>query len=89
MMVMVLIIGFLMNTWILETKERLLLIIIMFFSFSFIYLLYIVNIKRLHDMNISWWFSIIVAIFTPISTLFLLLIPWTDWDNRFWPKSTK
>ncbi len=51
-----------------------------------IYSIYIINIKRLHDIDTSWWWSIITVMFMPLSTLFLLLIPWTNWDNQYWPK---
>jgi uncharacterized membrane protein YhaH (DUF805 family) len=55
------------------------------FSLIIFYNLYIITIKRLHDINISWWMSILVMIFFPLSNIILSFIPWTKWDNRFWP----
>lgn len=56
------------------------------YVFLWIYSLYILTIKKLHDIDTSWWMSIIVNILAPLSTFVLLFIPWTKWDNRFWPK---
>lgn len=51
-----------------------------------IYSMFITNIKRIHDIGSSWWWSIMTVMSAPLSTLFFLIIPWTNWDNQYWPK---
>ncbi len=42
-----------------------------------------VIIKRLHDSNYSWWWSLLRPIM-----FFLVIFPkWTDWENKYWPKN--
>lgn len=69
-----------------EGSEFIWLFFIIIVWWSFLYSLYIINIKRLHDLNLSWWLSTITLMLAPFSTLFLLLIPWTNWDNKYWPQ---
>lgn len=59
------------------------------YTFIWIYAIYILTIKKLHDIDTSWWLSIIVNIFAPISTFILLFIPWTKWDNKYGPYKWK
>lgn len=45
-------------------------------------ILWLILIKRLHDMNFSGWWSLFFPIY--------IIIPftsWTKWDNRFWNES--
>jgi uncharacterized membrane protein YhaH (DUF805 family) len=68
----------------------------------------IVTIKRLHDINLSWWYLIfffilnlllsyisyisaeflwyVISLISIILGLLFFFIPWTKWDNRFWPE---
>ncbi len=46
------------------------------------YIFLVINIKRLHDINLSgYWF---ILFFTQIFFLILLLKWWTKWSNKFW-----
>lgn len=72
------------NIWI--ESIGIIILIISFIAIVLSYSIYIVNIKRLHDLNASWWWSILICSFYPITAIVLLLIPWIEWDNRFWPQ---
>lgn len=41
-------------------------------------------IKRLHDMNRSWWL-LLIPILNCFLILWLFLFPWTKWRNDYWP----
>lgn len=45
------------------------------------------NIKRWHDLWLSWWYMILqfIPIVWNITDLYLFLIPWDLWDNKYWP----
>lgn len=58
-----------------------------FFLYVYIFLLIYWNfyntIKRWHDLNRSWLYIFFSLI--PFVNLFLIFIPWTKWDNKYWP----
>lgn len=45
-----------------------------------IYFFFILTIKRLHDTNLNWWWSLLFIFISFV----LWFIPWTPWKNRFW-----
>jgi uncharacterized membrane protein YhaH (DUF805 family) len=49
-------------------------------------ILFVFNtIKRLHDLNISWWYSLImfVPLLDIILFVYLLIFRWTTWNNKY------
>lgn len=59
-----------------------------FIVISFFYLITVLMIKRLHDFNVNWWYLILIFFINMIFWIWniaLLFIPWTKWDNDFWP----
>ena len=40
-----------------------------------------IMIKRLQDIDYKWWWALV-----PLVPLVILFIPWTKWENRFWPE---
>lgn len=52
-----------------------------------IYIYFVVHIKRFHDANVTGWASLLVLIpiVTYVVTLALVFIPGTNDDNRFGP----
>lgn len=42
------------------------------------------TIKRCHDIWWSWRWTILFVL--PIICVGMYFIPWTDWDNKYWPK---
>lgn len=74
-----LIINFESDIWILYSS---ILWLIVFYIFI------VIHIKRLHDINTSWWWCI--AMITQIFFLITLLLSWNKWENKFWtPDSIK
>lgn len=57
------------------------------FYFYWIYLQIIASIKRLHDINLSWWHYLwfFLPIINIIFWLILIFKSWNEWTNRFWP----
>lgn len=75
--------------WVTMTdKESINLTIVLIISVAItsvlIYSLYCVNIKRLHDMWKSWWWSILIWALYPIPVILMITIPWNKWKNKFW-----
>jgi uncharacterized membrane protein YhaH (DUF805 family) len=82
------------------------IIILMFFILT---ISIVVTIKRLHDINLSWWYLIfflilnlllsyisyisaeiwwyVTSLISVILGLLFFFIPWTKWDNKFWPEN--
>ena len=54
--------------------------------FTLIYTINI-NIKRRHDLWVSWWYMILqcIPIVWNIADLYLFIVPWDLWDNKYWP----
>lgn len=57
-------------------------------SIFVLYLYFLIFIKRLHDLNKSWWMSLLF--FIPIIWRIWLIIicwffKWTEWQNQYWP----
>ena len=61
--------------------------IVWFIGILFIFITLFAFIKRLHDLNLSWFFFFIAIIPTVniLFTLYLSLFKWTKWENKFWP----
>lgn len=75
---------------IIESEEMRLAILYIFFLpfyFYWIYLQIIASIKRLHDINLSWWHYLwfFLPIINIIFWLILIFKSWNEWTNRFWP----
>lgn len=69
----------------LETGFAIFFLICLFFIWSFFGITAL--IKRFHDIDMSWWCCLyclipFIGYFVP---LILLFVPWTPWENRFWP----
>lgn len=62
------------------------IIVLSLFIFSY-YFQFLITIKRLHDINLSWWFSVIFIFFG--ATFILFFIPWDDEENKYWKKIEK
>jgi uncharacterized membrane protein YhaH (DUF805 family) len=77
-------------------SENLKLTLVLLSTLSVI-ILYVINffliIKRLHDLNKSWWaiLWLIVPFMNIYYSLILLFQKWTDWENKYWkdPLKTK
>jgi uncharacterized membrane protein YhaH (DUF805 family) len=52
-----------------------------------VWILILWSIKRLHDLNKSWWWAILVFIpfIQIIPTIYLSFFKWTQGENRFGP----
>jgi len=73
-----------------NTINNIILVIIMLFLLiAVIYSNFVLIIKKLHDIDTNWWISIIIYFALPISMFILLFIPWTKWDNKYWPERWK
>ena len=52
-------------------------------ALNFIFHIYLTS-KRLHDIWLSWWLSLLLLIF-PFWIIVLYFVKWNEWINRFWP----
>ena len=55
-----------------------LLIILLFFSFI------IISIKRFNDLNIGWYFSIILSLIPYINIILCVFLSWSNKENKYW-----
>lgn len=50
------------------------------------YVSFVTYIKRLHDLDKSWWMSLLLLV--PLANLYLIVIcwffKWTEWKNKYW-----
>jgi len=64
------IIGGLTNS---ENSNGLIILIYIFVLFYFIITFFAVSIRRLHDMNLSGWWVILINMLIPLSYLFMMM----------------
>lgn len=61
-------------------------VIAFFWWISFIIVSFSTYIKRLHDLDKSWWLSLLA--FVPLANIYLFIIcwffKWTEWPNKYW-----
>lgn len=52
----------------------------------YLYVTFVSYIKRLHDLDKSWWMSLLL--FVPLANIYLFVIcgffKWTNWKNQYW-----
>lgn len=62
------------------------LLIVLVLVILIFYIIFVSYIKRLHDLNKSWFYSLLF--FIPIVNIlllgFLLFFKWTNWVNLYW-----
>ena len=77
--------------WILWLDKSTEEIIIWFFWFPlwiiFSWIFITTKVKRLHDLDKNWWWTLIffIPIINWFYAIYLLFFKWTIWDNQYWP----
>jgi uncharacterized membrane protein YhaH (DUF805 family) len=66
-------------------NEKISFLIWIIFLFLFLYLFIVIHIKRLHDLNNSGWWTMLIPLISVPLLIYCGFFRWTSGDNRFGP----